>query len=291
MGKDIAKILKDAEEIDVGEGWFKVLSLPNDIYGIHEPHHWQEVISYLIIGSERAALFDTGMGIKDISKVVKQLTDLEVIVVNSHTHFDHVGDNHRFDTIYVFDEDRPIQFHIEGQTNQTLQHDTDIKVFKNGYPEGFNPETYAIPPVREEQIRKLHHGDIIDLGDRKLEVLQTPGHSTDSIMLLDRENRSLFTGDTFYPDWLFAFFDEGWGESNLKVYEATMKEIAALEPELDYLFPSHNDPLVAPKILWKVAEAFEAVNRQEADYEISELYGYKIRIHDFEGFSILTKSE
>lgn len=289
MGKDIEKVLKDAEEVDVGESWFKVLSLPNNVYGIHEPHHWQEVISYLIIGSEKAILFDTGMGIKDISKVVKQLTDLEVIVINSHTHFDHVGDNHRFDKIFVFDDGRSVELLLNGQPNETLRYDTNADLFYEGYPEGFNPNAYVILPIREEQINIVKHGDVFDLGDRKLEVLHTPGHSTDSIMLLDRENRMLFTGDTFYLDWLFAFFDDEWGESNLEVYEATMKEIAKLERALDYLLPSHSDALVSPSVLQMVVEAFGMVNRGEAEYTKSELYGYKIRIHDFEGFSILTQ--
>jgi glyoxylase-like metal-dependent hydrolase (beta-lactamase superfamily II) len=291
MEQDIERILNRAEEIDVGESWFKVLSLPNEVYGIHEPYHWQEVISFLIIGSERAALFDTGMGIKDISKVVRQLTDLKVIVVNSHTHFDHVGDNHRFDKIYVLDDKMALSRLLSGQPNEALRHDVAVELFRTGYPEGFDPDTYAIKPVSEDKIHRIHHGDIIDLGDRKLEILHTPGHSNDSIMLLDRENRSLFTGDTFYPDWLFAFFDDEWGESNLDVYEATMKEVAKLEPDLDYLFPCHNQALVTPKILPKAAAAFESVNKGEAAYKNSELYGYKIRVHDFEGFSILTQDK
>jgi glyoxylase-like metal-dependent hydrolase (beta-lactamase superfamily II) len=291
METSIEKTLNHAEQVDVGESWFKVLSLPNDVFGIHEPYHWQEVISFLIIGSNQAVLFDTGMGIKDISKVVKQLTDLEVIVVNSHTHFDHVGDNHRFESIHVFDEELAIKWLLEGQPKEMLKHDAALNMFTDGYPEGFNPETYTIPPVRKEQIHLLNHNDVIDLGDRKLEVLHTPGHSKDSIMLLDRKNRLLFTGDTFYPGWLLAFFDEDFGGSDPKVYEETMRKVAALEPVLDFLYCSHNIPLATPKILHKVAEAFEAVNKQEAEYELSELYGQKVRVHDFEGFSILTRSE
>jgi glyoxylase-like metal-dependent hydrolase (beta-lactamase superfamily II) len=289
MGKNIEKILKDSEEIDVGEDWFKVLALPNNVYGIHEPHHWQEVISYLIIGSEKAVLFDTGMGIKDIVKAVKQLTDLEVIVINSHTHFDHVGDNHKFEKIYVYDDGRSVDLLLNGQPNEALRYDLNEESFYNGYPEGFNPDEYVILPVRKEQINIVQDGDVFDLGGRKLEVLYTPGHSTDAIMLLDRDNRMLFTGDTFYPDWLFAFFDDEWGESNLGVYEATMKEIANLEPELDYVLPCHNYALVSPSVLPKVVDAFGMVNRDEAEYTTSELYGYQIRIHDFEGFSILTQ--
>jgi glyoxylase-like metal-dependent hydrolase (beta-lactamase superfamily II) len=291
MENDIEQIMKEAVEIDVGEIWFKVLELPNNVYAIHEPHHWQEVISFLIIGSRRAVLLDTGMGIKDISRVVKQLTDLEVIVVNSHTHFDHVGDNHRFEATYVFDDKLAIKWLLEGQPNEFLKHDAALDMFTNGYPQGFSPETYTIPPLGEDQIHLLHHGDVIDLGDRKLEVLHTPGHSNDSIMLLDRANRSLFTGDTFYSSWLFAFFDEEFGDSDPEVYEETMRKIAQLEPDIDFLYCSHLKSLVTPKILPVVAEAFESVNKGEIEYELSELYGHKVRIHEFDGFSILTKAE
>lgn len=291
MSKKIETILKEAEEIDVGESWFKVLCLPNNVYGILEPNHWQEVISYLIIGSEQAMLFDTGMGIKDISLVVSQLTDLEITVVNSHTHFDHVGDNHRFDSVQVFDCEFAINMLINGQPNETLIHDLKIELFTNGYPEGFDPDAYAIQPMRADQIHKLHHNDLIDLGEREIMVLHTPGHSDDSIVLHDRTNRIVFTGDTFYPDWLFAFFDDEWGKSDPMIYAETMRGLAKLEPELDYLHPSHNVPLVTPEILPKVAEAFIAVNNGEAEYTNSELYGYQIRIHDFEGFSILTESQ
>jgi glyoxylase-like metal-dependent hydrolase (beta-lactamase superfamily II) len=47
----------------------------------------------LIIGGGKSVLFDTGMGISDNSAVVKKLTDTEIIVVNSHTHFDNIGDD------------------------------------------------------------------------------------------------------------------------------------------------------------------------------------------------------
>jgi hypothetical protein len=43
--------------------WFKVYPLGDSVYAIYEPYNWQEMISYLIIGSEKALLFDTGMGL------------------------------------------------------------------------------------------------------------------------------------------------------------------------------------------------------------------------------------
>jgi glyoxylase-like metal-dependent hydrolase (beta-lactamase superfamily II) len=53
--------------------------------------HFEEAISYLVLGAERAALIDTGMGIADIRAEVERLTDLPVTAVNTHSHYDHVG--------------------------------------------------------------------------------------------------------------------------------------------------------------------------------------------------------
>jgi glyoxylase-like metal-dependent hydrolase (beta-lactamase superfamily II) len=287
--------LKKAERIDVEERWFEVLRLPNDVYSIAEPHHWQEVISFLIIGSQKAALLDTGMGIRDISKVVGQLTELEVIVINSHTHFDHVGDNHRFSRILVYDDRFAVERLISGMPNEALQFDTRLGAFFDGYPEGFDPKGYEIHPVSREKIDLLCDGDVIDLGGRTMRVLHTPGHSPDSIMLLDHkdgnEKKSLFTGDTFYPDWLFAFLDEPFGKSDLQVYERTMRELTKLVPKLDYLYCSHNQPLVDPEVLYDVARAFEAVSRGETKYEHVELYDQELWLYDFDGFAIVTRKE
>ena len=291
MALDIEKVLKNAETIDVDESWFLVKRLPNDVLSIQEPHHWQKVISFLILGKERASLFDTGMGIRDISKVVAKLTNLDVIVVNSHTHFDHVGDNHRYDEIHVYDHPNALKWLTGGQTSEMLWFDSRPEAFPEGYPEGFDPDEYVIHPVRSENIRLLHDGDVIDLGRRQLEVIHTPGHSDDSIMLLDRTNRSLFTGDTFYPDHLFAFIDDDSGGSNLQIYEETMAEIAKFSAELDYLYCSHTKPLVDPSVLNDAAKAFTEVIRGETGFEIQELYGQKLRVHEFEGFAILTKDD
>ncbi len=70
------------------------------VLAIYEPHQAEETISYLILGKKMALLFDTGMGISDIRKVTGELTQLPIVVLNSHTHNDHVGGNWQFDTVY-----------------------------------------------------------------------------------------------------------------------------------------------------------------------------------------------
>ena len=281
-------VLQQAEKIDVADEWFEVIELPRDVYAIAEPGHWQHVISYLICGAEKSVLFDTGMGISDISAVVKKLTDTEIMVVNSHVHFDHIGDDWRFPEIYVFADEHAVEVLKRGHSHDRLLFDSDPDKFLSGAPPGFKPEEYLIKPVDIEKIRQLAAGDVIDLGNRQLEVLHTPGHTNDSLVLFDRENRALFSGDTFYPDSLFAFMEEEWGQSDLSLYEKTMQKLAELVSGLDYVYPCHTKPLVDPAMLIDAAKAFHIVNRGKADYKLEEYYFKKMRVYEFDGFEILT---
>ena len=282
-------VLQQAEKIDAADEWFDVIELPREVYAIAEPGHWQHVISYLIIGAGKSVLFDTGMGISDISAVVKKLTDTEIMVVNSHTHFDHIGDDWRFPEIYVFADEHAVDVLKRGHSHDMLLFDSDPDKFLSGSPPGFKPQEYMIKPVDIEKIRQLAAGDVIDLGNRQLDVLHTPGHTNDSLVLFDRENRALFTGDTFYPDSLFAFMEGEWGQSNLSVYENTMNNLAELVPGLDYVYPCHMKPLVDPAMLIDAAKAFRMVNSGEAAYKLEEYYFQTLRVYEFDGFQILTQ--
>src|SRR6476469_4887802 len=93
------------ERVNVPDKWFEVYRIRPGLFAIYEPHQAEETISYLIVGTKQALLFDTGMGIADIHKVVRQLTSRPVVVLNSHTHNDHVGGNSLF--TFVFGMDTP----------------------------------------------------------------------------------------------------------------------------------------------------------------------------------------
>ena len=91
------------ERVPVNEDWFEVYRIIDGVFAIYEPAQFEEVISFLITGDDIALLFDTGLGIGDMRSVVDQLTDLKVTVLNSHTHYDHIGGNHQYETIYAMD--------------------------------------------------------------------------------------------------------------------------------------------------------------------------------------------
>src|SRR5579864_5662627 len=62
------------ERVAVPDEWFEVYRIRPGVFAIYEPHQQEEVISYLVLGTKRAVLFDTGMGISDIKKLVEHLT-------------------------------------------------------------------------------------------------------------------------------------------------------------------------------------------------------------------------
>lgn len=270
---------KNLERVAVDSNWFEVYRMRPDVFAIYEPHQYEEVISYLILGSKRALLFDTGLGIGDIKKVVAALTQLPVTVLNSHTHFDHIGDNWEFGDI--LGEDTPFTRQNEAGATHAQLSDTVIPERLCGsLPAGFQPDKYAIPAFKITHFVK--DGDMIDLGDRQLEVLQTPGHTPDTLCLFDGKNRLLFTGDTFYAGPIFLYVPE----TNIDDYQRSVERLAKLAPQLELLLPSHNFPAAKPEMLERLAKAFQQVRSGKAKFQRN---GDR-REYVFDGFSILTAS-
>lgn len=262
--------------IDVRSDWFEVFEVSNGLFAIYEPGQFEEVISFLIVGTERALLFDTGLGIGDIRSVVGELTDLDVVVLNSHTHYDHVGGNYQFTSILATDTAYTREHEAGGSHADVAEFVGPGWVWK-AWPDGFDPTGYRSRPFAVE--RRVSDGDQIDLGDRVLEVLLTPGHAPDSLCLLDRENRLLFTGDTFYLAPLYAHL-EG---SDPRRYRETAKRLAGLAARVDTLLTAHNVPVADSRYLVELDAAFASILGGRGDYALADGH----REYDFGDFSII----
>ncbi len=94
---------KAFERVRVPGDWYTVYRVEPGVIAIVEAKQCQEAISYLVIGTERALLFDSGIGLVPLKPVIDALTTLPVMVVNSHTRFDHVGGNHEFRDVVGMD--------------------------------------------------------------------------------------------------------------------------------------------------------------------------------------------
>jgi glyoxylase-like metal-dependent hydrolase (beta-lactamase superfamily II) len=85
-----------------------------------------------------------------------------------------------------------------------------------------------------------------------VEVIATPGHTPDAIALLDRDNKLLFTGDTYYPApiWLYR------PETDLAAYGKSIERLAALATEVNTVLGAHNIPVAQPAVLPTLVQAF-----------------------------------
>ena len=242
---------KSLQRVPVTDSWFEVYKVAPGTYAIYEPHQSEETISYLIVGDQKALLFDTGMGIGNLRQTTDELTNLPIVVLNSHTHNDHVGDNWQFATIYGMDTDFT-RANARG-SRQDAQVEIAPSEICGKLPAGFDPKTYVTRPWKITSY--IHDGDRIDLGHRSIEVLATPGHTPDAISLLDRANGLLFTGDTYYPAtiWLFR------PETDLSAYAASVRRLASLAPQVTIVLGAHNVPAAKPQVLPLLVTAFDAV--------------------------------
>lgn len=242
---------KTLKRVQVSDPWFEVYEPAAGVFAIYEPHQAEETIGYLITGTKRAILFDTGMGISDIRKVTAELTKLPIIVLNSHTHDDHVGGNWQFDTVYGMDTEFT-RTNAKGSREDAQAEITPDQIC-GALPIGFDAKTYATRPWKIT--RYIHNGEKIDLGGRTIEVIATPGHTPDAISLIDRTNGLLFTGDTYYPApiWLFR------PETDLDAYAASIRRLAALAPRVKLVLGAHNVPVAPPSVLSKLVAAFDLV--------------------------------
>ena len=265
------------------DGWYEVYELPSNIFAIYEPRHFQEVISFLVPGKDKAMLVDTGLGFKPIKPLVESLTDLPVFVVNTHCHFDHIGGNYEFTEGYIFDSQPSRHRMANGLTHDEVKKNLEGDSTWGDYPEGFVPETYHVKPSAGWTFIK--DGHVFDLGGRTFKVTSTPGHSPDSIMLADDENKLLFTGDTVYPATLYAHLSAPEGmSSEQSVYRRTMRAVSDAYAGYTILC-SHNEPVRPGSMLTDIADAFDAIETGTAEYAVDE---GGLKKFQFDGFAIVT---
>lgn len=206
--------------------WFHVQDLGDGVHLIAEPGH---VNTFLVVGSHRALLFDTGTGIAPISDIVRSLTDLPLVVVNSHDHVDHRGGNadllahaDELDLVGIAAHVAGLGGHGEADPAFLASYAAAMVGVVERYEEYAvldQQAFYVLPglarmrplpdlagwrvPAVTPSIA-LADGDVVDLGDRTFRVLHTPGHSPDSLCLFEEATGILLAGDTIIAaaSWL-----------------------------------------------------------------------------------------
>lgn len=203
------------------DDYFTVQQLDERTFAIGEPRYPQQNINYLIVGSERAVLFDAGPGLRDIRPVAESLTERPITFIPSHFHYDHTGNDVTFDNVAVVDLPYLRERAPDGRLTLTFEEHL-------GAAEGIAAPTLEIDEW-------LAPDSSVELGDRTLRVLYTPGHTEDSISLLDVDSGQIFSGDFIYPGPLFAFLPT----SSMGQYLSATKRVLAAAPDNARIFGAH----------------------------------------------------
>lgn len=197
---------------------------------------------YLLEGDERALLIDTAYGFCDMRDYCEKLTDKPVIAANTHGHLDHAGGNGFFEEVYMH-ENAPI----------------DYKTFEGG------PCDITKLPHPDYKKLYLRDGDIIDLGNRRIEAIDISSHSNGSLAFLDKTHRLLFCGDELESSQVLMYeiaeddrnpYDF---ERHIRVHKANMERLWDRKDEFDFCCPGHNGAPIAKEYIRDFAGLSEAI--------------------------------
>lgn len=159
---------------------------------------------FLLIGEKKALLLDSGMKIGRAKEAAQTLTSLPIEIMNTHADPDHIGSNFEFEQIYMNPN--------EEQNYQ--EHGGKGKII----------------PVKE--------GDIVDLGNRPLEIIELPGHTPGSIGILDVNARALFAGDSVQKNSHIFMFGK---RRNLNQYIETLERLSSMTERFETIYSCHGD--------------------------------------------------
>lgn len=209
--------------LPVAECWFEHRSLADGVTHIWEPYvkPFYRCNIWYVRGRDRDLLIDTGMGVVSLRKAIRHLVKKPLLVLASHTHYDHVGSHHEFTDRAVHAAEADVMAAPSRENTLADRYVKDDILTALPY-DGFSAAEYTVEPAPATLV--LEAGNVIDLGDRVFEVLHLPGHSPGSIGLWERATGILFSGDAVYDGPLI---DDCY-HSNVEHYVATMERLRNL---------------------------------------------------------------
>ncbi|MDA3917362.1 MAG: MBL fold metallo-hydrolase [Deltaproteobacteria bacterium] len=243
--------------------WFTIDQIDKETYIISEYRHWEETHCYLLNGSEYSLLIDTGLGICNIYEKVITLTDKPIIAVATHIHWDHVGGHKYFPDFYAHEDELNW---LNGEFPLTIDQIKDMVVDRCDLPEGFDVLNYEFFQCKPTRV--LKGNDVIDIGNRHVQVVHTPGHSPGHMCFWESDRGYLYTGDLVYKDTLFVYFPS----TDPEEYLNSLARVSALP--VKHLFPAHHTLNIQPEILARMRDAFQQLQDEGKLHHGSGTFNY-----------------
>ncbi|MDL2244063.1 MBL fold metallo-hydrolase [Parabacteroides sp. OttesenSCG-928-J18] len=231
---------------DNKEDWFTIEEIDNNTFVISEYKHWEETHCYVLNGTERCLLIDTGLGVANILEQVEKLTDKPITAVTTHVHYDHFGGHKYFSDFYVHEAETEW---INGGFPLTIEQVRNFLVEEPcDFPDNFDVNNYHL--FKGVPSRILADNDVIELGERAIQILHTPGHSPGHICFYEKNKGYLFTGDLIYIGKLFAYFPS----TDPIAYMNSIKKLLSLS--VNKVLPAHHNLDIPVSIIEDMDKAF-----------------------------------
>jgi glyoxylase-like metal-dependent hydrolase (beta-lactamase superfamily II) len=205
---------------------------------------------FLIVGSRRALLIDIGIGFYDILADIRKITDKPLDVVCTHNHTDHLGGYGDFESIYIHRDDLDTlkKFMLSRFVRKILLLGSKINMSEKVPLKAVRKGKYKLNLIPVED------GHVFDLGDRKIEVLHSQGHTVGSIILFERATKLMFVGDNMCPSpWLFLPF-----ATSVEEWLVEAKKIRDFSSEYA-IWWGHEGGLLDPALIKRVCEIGDEV--------------------------------
>lgn len=223
----------------MGNNRNNITKINDSTWRIDEGH----VCYYLFCGTEKAALIDTGMNSPDAKNIAESFTRLPLILINTHADPDHISGNSSFEEFYMSPAEKD-NYHAHGGNGKFI-------------------------PVKE--------GDIIDLGERPLRIIDIPGHTPGSIAILDEANRVLVSGDTVQDGNIFMF-----GEArDINTYVESLNHLAEYDGLYDDIYAMHGTFPVKPELTGKLIEGAGEIIAGRAEGKPVDMFGSEVCLYKF----------
>lgn len=198
---------------------------------------------FLLSGDEKALLIDSGMKIHNAKEIVRQLVSLPIELLNTHGDIDHVASNGEFEKFYMSPAEASNYYRTQKKSGCFI-------------------------PVE--------NGDILELGNRKLEIVHIPGHTPGSIAVLDLDNRILYSGDTVQDDVIFMF----GVQREFHAYMHSLEKLEKYVGKFDEIYPSHGSLPVGPELISKLYKGAGSILEGTVPGEDVKFHGMDLKQYD-----------
>ncbi len=265
------KDVSDSTPDIIKENWYKTTNINKNTYSIEEPQSSQGNVSYLLTGDSKAIMFDTGSGEnkgQSGSKIIykiKELTSLPITLILSHFHFDHNQNIAEFDKVAFPD----LSFLKQKVVNNTYTF-TSNDLFIGNYPNKIAINEWL--PINID----------IDLGNRIIQVLNIPGHTSESVAIIDKTNKIAFLGDYLYNGPLFLF-----DTNDISTYKETIDYLIAILDSDYKLFGAHGKPEINYSTLKKLQDFLICIQDNNCKPISKQYWNRDVLVYEDNGMEII----